>query len=88
MIVLVFALLGAAISGQKISSSNVKTTVAGTSTLHDWTMTSQQGTFSGTVAGNVINDIKYTMNSKTLKSGKSAMDNNAYKAMQADNSQP
>lgn len=84
MIVLVFALLGAAISGQKISSSNVKTTVAGTSTLHDWTMTSQQGTFSGTVAGNVINDIKYTMNSKTLKSGKSAMDNNAYKAMQAD----
>lgn len=84
MIVLAFALLGATINAQKISSSTVKTTVAGTSTLHDWTMTSQQGTFSGTVAGNAINDIKYTLNSKTLKSGKSAMDNNAYKAMQAD----
>ena len=52
--------------------------------MHDWTMTSTSGTFSGTVAGNAINNIQYNMGAKTLKSGKGAMDSNAYKAMKAD----
>ena len=84
VMLLAFGLFSGLVSAQKISSNNVKTTVAGTSTLHDWTMTSTSGTFSGTVSGNSINDVKYTMGSKTLKSGKGAMDTNAYKAMQAD----
>jgi polyisoprenoid-binding protein YceI len=80
----VFTLFSTAVIAQQINSNNVKTVVSGTSTLHDWIMTSTGGTFSGTVSGNAIENIKYTMGAKTLKSGKSAMDNNAYKAMQAD----
>lgn len=82
--VLCLGLLSGLAFGQKISSNNVKTVVSGTSTIHDWKMNSASGTFSGNVSGNTIRDIQYTMKSKTLKSGKGAMDNNAYKAMQAD----
>ena len=78
------SLLSGIAFGQKISSNTVKTVVSGTSTLHDWKMTSANGTFSGTVSGNSIRDLQYSMVSKSIKSGKGAMDNNAYKAMQAD----
>ena len=84
MLILAAGLVSGLASAQKISSNNVKTTVSGTSTLHAWTMTSTNGTFSGTVAGNAIQDVSYKMGSKTLKSGKGPMDNNAYKAVQAD----
>mgnify|MGYP003499776764 CR=1 FL=1 len=83
-LVLAFGLFSGLVSAQKISSNNVKTTVAGTSTLHAWTMTSTTGNFSGTVSGNTIQDVNYKLVSKTLKSGKGPMDNNAYKAIQAD----
>lgn len=83
-IVLSLGLISGLAFGQKISSNAVKTVVSGTSTLHDWKMTSANGTFSGTISGNVIQDIQYSMMSKSLKSGKGPMDSNAYKAMQAD----
>lgn len=83
-LVLAFGMFSAALAGQKINSNNVKTSVTGTSTLHEWSMTSTNGTFSGNVAGNAIQDIAYKMGSKTLKSGKGPMDTNAYKALQAD----
>jgi hypothetical protein len=72
------------LAAQKISSNNVKTIVLGTSTFHDWTMTSQNGTFSGNLSGNTIKDIRYSMIGKTLKSGKGMMDKDAYKAILAD----
>lgn len=84
MLLLALGLFSGMASAQAISSKTVKTTVAGTSTMHDWTMTSTSGTFSGTVAGNAINNIQYNLGAKTLKSGKGAMDSNAYKAMKAD----
>ncbi len=84
MLILAFGLISTLAASQKISSNNVKTVVSGTSTLHDWTMTSTAGTFHGTVSGTTIQDVKYTMNGKTLKSGKGPMDTNAYKALQAD----
>ena len=84
MLLLAFGLFSGVASAQAISSKTVKTTVSGTSTMHDWTMTSTSGTFSGTVAGNAINNIQYNLGAKTLKSGKGAMDSNAYKAMKAD----
>lgn len=84
MFLLALGLFSGMASAQAISSKTVKTTVAGTSTMHDWTMTSTSGTFSGTVAGNAINNIQYNLGAKTLKSGKGAMDSNAYKAMKAD----
>lgn len=84
ILVLAFGLFSGLVAGQKISSKNVKTTVTGTSTMHDWTMTSNTGTFSANVSGNTLTDISYTLGAKTLKSGKGAMDSNAYKAMEAD----
>lgn len=84
ILLLAFGLISGLANAQAISSKSVKTTVAGTSTMHDWTMTSTSGTFSGTVAGNSINNIQYNLGAKTLKSGKGAMDSNAYKAMKAD----
>lgn len=84
MLVLGLGLLSGIASGQKISSNSVKTVVSGTSTLHNWEMTSSNGTFSGTVSGNSMKDVQYSMVSKSIKSGKGAMDNNAYKAMQAN----
>ena len=83
-LVLGLGLLSGMAFGQKITSNAVKTVVSGTSTLHDWKMTSENGTFSGNVSGNAIQDIQYSMVSKSIKSGKGPMDTNAYKAMQAD----
>ena len=74
----------------KYSTSSIATAVAGTSTLHDWEMKSTTGTCSLTAqtdaSGNItaITDMKFSMSAKTLKSGKSAMDKNAYSALKAD----
>ncbi|MGS0748633.1 YceI family protein [Halpernia sp. GG3] len=84
IILLAVGLFSGLLFGQKISSNSVKTVVSGTSTFHDWTMTSENGSFSGIISGNMIKDVRYSMNGKTLKSGKGAMDNNAYKAILAD----
>lgn len=84
ILVLAFGLFSGLVAAQKISSKTVKTTVAGTSTMHDWTMTSTSGTFSANISGNTLTDVTYTLGAKSLKSGKGAMDTNAYKALQAE----
>lgn len=63
--------------------------VEGTSTMHDWDMTT--GSIAGTAAfvleGNAIRDINslsVTIPAESLKSGKAAMDKNAYKALKTD----
>lgn len=63
--------------------------IEGTSTMHDWDMTT--GTITGTAAfvleGNVIRDINsltVAVGAESLKSGKAAMDKNAYKALKTD----
>ena len=63
--------------------------VSGTSTIHDWKMTSAtaSGEATITVIGNKLTGIetlKVSMVVRTLKSGKGQMDNNAYKALKAD----
>ena len=83
-LLLAVGLFSGLLAGQRITSNNVKTVVAGTSTFHDWAMTSESGTFSGNVSGNSIQDVRYSMSGKTLKSGKGAMDKNAYEAILAD----
>lgn len=53
--------------------------------MHDWTMTATGGTFSGSVAGNVITNAKFSIPAKNLKSTKGKMmDNKAYSALKAD----
>ncbi|SHJ97416.1 YceI-like domain-containing protein [Epilithonimonas mollis] len=70
-------------NAQKLSiqSSNIK--IDGTSTLHDWNMTSTQATFSGNASGTTINDVKFVLKTTSLKSKETAMDKNAYKSLEA-----
>ncbi|PZU82983.1 MAG: hypothetical protein DI529_13465 [Chryseobacterium sp.] len=65
-----------------IQSSNIK--IDGTSTLHAWDMTSKQSTFSGTVAGNNITNVRFVMKANSLKSNESGLDKNAYKALNTE----
>ena len=68
---------------QKLSIQNSNIKIDGTSTLHDWSMTSTQATFTGNVAGSTINDVKFVVKATSLKSKESAMDKNAYKSLEA-----
>ncbi len=68
-----------------------KIVVAGTSNIHDWTLTSNYGTCTGTYeidgAGIItgLTNLGFTMTVTNLKSTHgNNMDNNAYKAMAAD----
>ena len=55
--------------------------------MHDWTMTSSSANFSGTINGNAITNVKFSMPAKNLKSTKGKMmDNKAYDALKADKS--
>jgi len=63
--------------------------VSGTSTIHDWEMTANSA--SGMAKITIENDrlinisfLEITMLARSLKSGKGAMDTNAYKALKAD----
>lgn len=75
----------------KYSSKNgLNLVVSGTSTLHDWDMKSSQGsfdasfTFNATGAVTGITGLSFTTPASALKSGKDAMDKNAYKALKVD----
>ena len=81
---LAFGLFTGLANAQAITGKSVKISVDGTSPMHDWTMSSNAGTFSGTVAGNTITNVKFVMPAKNLKSTKGKMmDNKAYDALQA-----
>lgn len=63
--------------------------VSGTSTLHDWEMEAGEITGEGNfeIEGGELKDLEnltVTIPVKSLKSGKSKMDNNAYDALKAD----
>ncbi len=66
--------------------------VEGTSTLHDWEMVSSKAEGNGSITiedGKIvsISSLKITLPVNSLKSGKSAMDKNAYKALNANEHQ-
>lgn len=69
-------------NAQKLIQKSTNVKINGTSTLHNWDMSSSQSTFSGNVNGNTITDVKFVMKAETLKSKENAMDKNAYKALQ------
>lgn len=64
--------------------------ISGTSTLHDWDMTSSSAACNATFVLNASNQItnitaiNFSTPVDNLKSGKSAMDKNAYKALNKD----
>ncbi|WP_297336899.1 YceI family protein [Algoriphagus sp.] len=91
---LVFAILfsaGASLAQQTYHLSGpVEMKVSGTSTIHDWDMVAENGV-SGQGQMTIengklskISSLSLTMNVESLKSGKSAMDKNAYAALNAD----
>jgi len=81
-----------AIAQVNYTNNNVtKLTVNGTSTLHDWEMTSNAGkcdaVFTFDAAGHIsgLTSLSFSTPVGDLKSGKGAMDKNAYKALKKDN---
>lgn len=90
--ILAFSFISAYTFGQ-IKYETVKSvnfTVNGTSTLHDWEMKGSGGKCSaildfdspGKLSG--LKDVSFSFPAKLLKSGKDAMDGNAYKALKTD----
>ncbi|WP_379091993.1 YceI family protein [Pedobacter sp. UC225_65] len=71
-------------------AKNVLVTVNGTSNVHDWTMTSTGIESQGVFKLNSKNELtglsafSFTVLAKSLKSGKSSMDNRTYKSILAD----
>lgn len=78
------------VQGQTAYQSNATSvTVKGTSTLHDWDMKSTRGQTKATftIADNQVSGItalSFTVGAETLKSDKSGLDRNAYKALNTD----
>jgi len=75
--------------GEKYSAETTSIVIAGTSTLHDWEMKSAKGSCNVQFSysnGNIadITQLSFTTPAEALKSGKGAMDNNAYKALKTD----
>jgi uncharacterized protein YlzI (FlbEa/FlbD family) len=82
--------MGAFAQVKYTNKNSASLTVSGTSTLHDWDMKSAQGNCEATITLNAagaltaLNGLSFSTNTAELKSGKGAMDKNAYKALKAD----
>ncbi len=88
LILLVFTLPFAQAQNFKLNPASTELTVDGTSSIHDWTINAEQftGTAEIVLEGKDIGDIKsltFSVPVKSLKSGKSAMDDNTYEALKA-----
>jgi len=73
----------------KVNEQNTQLSIDGTSTVHDWTIEAEE--FDGTAdvkiennALQAINSLSFNVQVKSLKSGKSAMDDNTYEALKED----
>lgn len=68
-------------------SSAVTTVIAGDSNVHEWEMNSSKGSANASVTANAdgvpvdLKNIQFSLAAETLKSGKSQMDKNTYKAL-------
>lgn len=82
-------MMGIAQQSYRQSGSTVFT-IAGTSTMHDWTMTSQGATYSASIEVNAdgtpskFTSVTVTLPAESLKSHEKAMDKNAYKSLNTD----
>ncbi|TDX86424.1 YceI family protein [Epilithonimonas xixisoli] len=72
-------------NAQKITQKTTAVTISGTSPMHDWEMKGATGTFTGTVAGNAITNVSFTVPVKTLKAAKGkTMEKKAYEALKSE----
>ena len=73
--------------GTNFSSQVVTVKINGTSSMHDWEMKSEKGHVEVLLGLGALDNIialtslKFTIPAESLKSGKSSMDKNAYKAL-------
>ena len=88
LILISFMFLGFTINAQTKYTipSGAEFIVAGTSSLHDWTMTSKSATGTANIVMEnnelkSIDNVFVTLKAESLKSGKGGMDDNAYKAL-------
>lgn len=71
-------------------SGTTKISIAGTSTVHDWTMVSKDATYDAVIETNskgesaALTSLTLSILAESLKSGKSGMDKNAYSALKTD----
>jgi polyisoprenoid-binding protein YceI len=78
------------ITQSKFQSESVNIQLAGTSSIHDWTETSDKGTGNAVFAVNSndkvisLSAMSFTLAAVSLKSGHKAMDKNTYKALKTD----
>ncbi len=86
----VFVVLGASGQANYRQSGTTNVTIAGTSTMHDWTMTSTGANYNATFEVNAdgtpskLTMVTFTLPAESLKSHEKAMDKNAYKSLNTD----
>jgi len=74
----------------KYHSDDLTIKIKGTSSVHDWEITSDKGQLEAVlVIGNNskitgLSGLHFTVQSKSLKSGRNSMDNNTYKALKTN----
>lgn len=75
----------------KYTAAGGNVSVKGTSTLHDWEMTTKQPTVEANFTTNAsgaltsLSSLSFSVPAESLKSGKAAMDKNAYKSLKTSN---
>ncbi|MEX2380735.1 MAG: YceI family protein [Vicingaceae bacterium] len=89
LLTLAIGFAGSTLLAQSHQISNANFEVAGTSTLHDWTMESEQvnGTVNMSMDGNKIASIDrfdIKLKAESLESGKSSMDGIAHEALKSE----
>ncbi len=86
----VFVVLSAAGQANYRQTGTSNITIAGTSTMHDWTMTSSAANYNATFEVNAdgtpakLSMVSFTLPAESLKSKEKAMDKNAYKSLNTD----
>ncbi len=89
MAMMSFSLKGS-LSDVKFHSQSLSLVVKGTSTLHDWDITSDKGrcevllVIDNNDKLNDISGLNFSVQAESLKSGHTLMDNNTYKALKTD----
>ena len=90
LVIPVLLVASQAIAQSKFQSESVSIELAGTSSLHDWTETSEAGTGSAVFTVNSNDEVTslsamtFTLAAKSLKSEHKIMDNNTYKALKTN----
>lgn len=91
LMIIMMLLFAPLVHGQQltVNESNTQLSIDGTSTVHDWTIEAEQfdGKADVKIENNAlqsINNLSFNVPVKSLKSGKSAMDDNTYEALKAD----